>query len=91
MFNIVFQWSGLGELVSMMEQKPCCSIDNLYGECESWFLEIIDIVVSREWEDEVKDGLYEVGWGGQKAWHSSPIVHYSYLKTQQLHNLKIEF
>jgi hypothetical protein len=48
MFNIVFQWSGLGELVSMMEQKPCCLINNLYGECESWFLEIINIVVSRE-------------------------------------------
>ncbi len=60
-FNIIFQWSGLGELVSMMEQKPCCSIDNLYDECESWFLEISSIVVSREWEDEVKEGLYEVG------------------------------
>jgi hypothetical protein len=28
-------WSGFGELVSMMERNPYCSIDNLYGECES--------------------------------------------------------
>jgi hypothetical protein len=35
MFNVVLQWSGFGELVSVMEQNPCCLIDNLYGECES--------------------------------------------------------
>jgi hypothetical protein len=31
MFNIVFQWSGLGELVSVMEWNPCCSVDDFYG------------------------------------------------------------
>ncbi len=60
-FNIVLQLSGLGELVSMMEWNPCCLVDNLYGECESRFLEMIGTVVSRKQEDEVKDGLYEVG------------------------------
>ncbi len=60
-FSASFQWSNLGELVLVMEQNPCYSIDNLYGDCESWFLEIIGIVVSKEWEDEVKDGLYEIG------------------------------
>jgi hypothetical protein len=34
-FNVVLQWSGFGELVSVMEQNPCYLIDNLYGECES--------------------------------------------------------
>jgi hypothetical protein len=34
-FNVVFQWSSFGELVSVMEQNPCYSIVNLYGECES--------------------------------------------------------
>ncbi len=48
MFNIVLQWGGLGELVSMMERNPCCSINDLYVECESRFLEMIGIVVSRE-------------------------------------------
>jgi len=61
MFNIVLQWSGLGELVSMMEWNPCCLINDLYGEYESRFLEMIGIVVSREWENGVKDGLYEMG------------------------------
>ncbi len=59
MFNIVFQWNGLGELVSVMEQNPCCSVNDPYGECESRFLEMIGTIVSREWEDEVRDGLYE--------------------------------
>jgi hypothetical protein len=36
-------------------------VDNLYGECESWFLEMIGIIVSKEQEDEVKDRLYERG------------------------------
>ncbi len=52
MFNVVIQWSGFGELVLVVEQNPYCSIDNLYGECESQFLEMISTVVSREREDE---------------------------------------
>ncbi len=67
MFNIFFQWNDLGELVLVMEWNPCYSVDDLYGECESWFLEMIDTVVSKEWEDEVKDGLYEKRWGGRKT------------------------
>jgi hypothetical protein len=35
MFNVVFQWSGFGELVLVMERNPCCLIDIFYGECES--------------------------------------------------------
>jgi hypothetical protein len=66
-FNIVFQWNGLGELVLVMERNLCCSIDGFYGECESWFLEMIGTIVSREWEDEVKGGLYEAGQGERKA------------------------
>ncbi len=66
-FNIVFQWNGLGELVSMMKQNLCCSIDDFYGECESRFLEMMGTIVSREWEDEVKGELYEAGRGGWKA------------------------
>jgi hypothetical protein len=31
MFNVVIQWSFYGELVSVVEQNPCCLIDNLYG------------------------------------------------------------
>ncbi len=61
MFNVVIQWSSYGELVSVVEQNPCCSIDNLYGECESRFLEMISIMVSREQEDEDQEKLYEVG------------------------------
>ncbi len=50
-FNVVLQWSSFGELVSMMERNPCCSIDNLYDECESRFLEMIFTVLSREQKD----------------------------------------
>ncbi len=48
MFNVVFQWSGFGELVLVMERNPCYSIDNLYGECESQFLEMISIELSKK-------------------------------------------
>jgi hypothetical protein len=47
-FNVVFQWSGFGELVSVMERNLCYSIDNLYGECESRFLEMISIELSKK-------------------------------------------
>jgi hypothetical protein len=29
-------WSDLGELVSLMERDPSCSMDTLYELCESW-------------------------------------------------------
>jgi hypothetical protein len=41
-------WSGLGELVLVMERDPSCSIDNLYGECESQFLETIGAKLPKE-------------------------------------------
>jgi hypothetical protein len=59
-FNIVFQWSNFGELVSMMGRNPCCSIDNLYGERESRFLEMIGAELSKEWKDVDEEKLYEV-------------------------------
>jgi hypothetical protein len=59
-FNVVFQWNDFGELVSVMEQNPCYLIDNLYGECESRFLEMIGTVVSRERKDVDHENLHEV-------------------------------
>jgi hypothetical protein len=50
-FNVVFQWSSFGELVSVMERNPCYSIDNLYGECESRFLKMIGVELSKERKD----------------------------------------
>jgi hypothetical protein len=44
-------WSCLGELVSVMERDPCCSIEKLYGECESWFLEKINAKLSTGWRE----------------------------------------
>jgi len=55
----VSQWRGLGELVSIMEQIPSCFVDGLYSEFESQFLMMIGVVVFREWEDKVKEELYE--------------------------------
>ncbi len=51
----------------MMERNPCCFIDGLYGECESWFLVMIGTAIFGEWEVEVKDELNEARWGGWKA------------------------
>ncbi len=52
-------WSDLSEVVSVMERDPCCSIDNLYGECESRFLETIGAELSKEWKEVDKQQLYE--------------------------------
>jgi hypothetical protein len=60
-FNVVLQWSGFGELVSMMEWNLCYLIDNLYEECESRFSEMIGVELSREQKDVDKEKLYEVG------------------------------
>ncbi len=54
-------WSGLGELVLVMEQDPCYLIDNLYGECESRFFKTIGVELSKEWKEVDKEQLYEVG------------------------------
>jgi hypothetical protein len=51
MFNVVLQWSSFGELVLVMEQNPCCLIDNIYGGCKSQFLEMIRTIVSRDQKD----------------------------------------
>jgi hypothetical protein len=45
----------------VMEQNSCCSIDNLYGECESQFLEMISTVFSKERKDVDIENLYEAG------------------------------
>ncbi len=52
-------WNGLSELVLVMERDPCCSIDKLYGECESWFLETIGVELLKEWREVDKEELYE--------------------------------
>ncbi len=52
-------WSGLGELVSVMEQDPCCSIEKLYGECESWFWITIGAELSKEWREVDKAQVYK--------------------------------
>jgi hypothetical protein len=54
----VLQWSGLGELVLVMEQIPCYYV---YEECESRPLAMVGVNASREWEDGDKEKLYEVG------------------------------
>jgi hypothetical protein len=51
--------SGFGELVLVMEWDLSYSIDNIYGECESWFLEMIGVKLSKEWRDVDKKKLYE--------------------------------
>ncbi len=48
------------KLVLMMEHDLGCLIDNLYGECESWFLEMIGAKLSKEQKDVDKEKLYEV-------------------------------
>jgi hypothetical protein len=53
-------WNGFGELVPVMDWDPCCSIDNLYGECELRFLETIGAKLSKEWRDVDKEIFYEV-------------------------------
>jgi hypothetical protein len=45
----------------MMEWDPSCSIDNLYGECESRFLEMIGTKLSKEQRDVDNGQLYEAG------------------------------
>jgi hypothetical protein len=52
-------WSGFGELILVMERNPCYSIDNIYGECESQFLETIGAELSKERKDVDKEKLYE--------------------------------
>ncbi len=54
----VLQWSGLGELILVMEQIPCYCV---YEECESRLLVMVGPNAYREQEDGVKEKLYEVG------------------------------
>jgi hypothetical protein len=42
-----------------MERNLVCAIDNIYGECESRFLETIDVELSKERRDVDKEKLYE--------------------------------
>ncbi len=54
---IIERLSALGELVSMMEQDPCYSIEKLYVECESRFLKTIGTKLSKEWREVDKEQL----------------------------------
>ncbi len=50
----------------MMEWDLGCSIDNLYEECKSWFLETIGAELSQEQKDVDNKKLYEaIGGGGR--------------------------
>ncbi len=42
-----------------MERDHDYSIDNLYEECESWFLETINVELSKERKDVDNQKLYE--------------------------------
>jgi hypothetical protein len=54
-------WSGLGELVSVMERNLGYSMDIFYELCESRFWWRISAKLSREWKDMERRKLYEVG------------------------------
>jgi hypothetical protein len=51
----------LGELVSMMEHDPNCSMETLYALCESWLYKGIDEEISRERRDKERRNIYDVG------------------------------
>jgi hypothetical protein len=53
--------SGFGELVLVVERNSYYLVDNLYGECESWFLETIGVELSKEQRDVDKKKSYEAG------------------------------
>jgi hypothetical protein len=40
--------SGFDELVSVMERDLGYSMENLYGQCESWFLGTIGVELSKQ-------------------------------------------
>jgi hypothetical protein len=57
----------------MMERNPGYSMETLYELCESRYCEGIGDKISREWKDEVRRNMYDVGWreGGKflvKKW-----------------------
>jgi hypothetical protein len=53
---LVFQLSGLGELVYVMEWIHRCCV---YEECESWFLGMVGVNSSGEHESGVMVKIYE--------------------------------
>jgi hypothetical protein len=54
-------WSGFGELISVMERDLGCSMDNLYEQCESRFLGMMGVELSKEQRDVGNAKLYEAG------------------------------
>jgi len=54
-------WKDLGELVSMMERDPNCSMEIHYGLCESRLCEGIGEEISGERKDMEKKYIYEAG------------------------------
>ncbi len=57
-----FWWVGFSD-----GTRSCFAIDNIYGECESRFLETIDVELSKERRDVDKKKLYEARWGGGRG------------------------
>ncbi len=57
LFFCRLSWSGLGELVLVMEQNPCYSIGKLYEECKSQFLETSGAELSKGWREVDKEQL----------------------------------
>jgi hypothetical protein len=51
----------LGELVSMMECNPSCSMKTLHELCESWLCTEIGRKISGEQRDEVMKNIFDVG------------------------------
>jgi hypothetical protein len=45
----------------MMERDLGYSMENLYERCESWFLEMISVELSKEQRDVDNAKLYELG------------------------------
>ncbi len=59
--------NGFGELDLVMERDHGCSMDNLYGQCESRFLWTMSAELSREWGEVDKKKLYEASWEWEKG------------------------
>ncbi len=55
----------LGELVSMMERNPDCSMKTFHELCESWFCEGIGKKIYEEQRDEDWKSIYDIGWREQ--------------------------
>jgi hypothetical protein len=53
-------WKDFGEMVSVMEHNPGCSMGTLYELCESRMCRWIGVEISRERRDGRKINIYDV-------------------------------